>query len=172
MKYVLILIVLFFSFPATAKPVVFEGEITFEYLKVFIKKVEKGDTVIFNSLGGQKKAGYMLEEIIKKLELNTHVNSTGICASACVNAYSAGKIRTAGKNAMFIIHDVYITDKKGNKIIKHNYTNMSMLPRLFSNLGNNKLWSYFDKTKDPKGPGRRLVIFRPLAIELNLVNHP
>ena len=111
-KILIILATLVFSLPTQAKDVYFDGLVDEKIATTTIKSLAPGDRLILNSSGGNLQAAYRLSEFIRANLVNTHVNSTGRCQSACVLIYAAGVQRTAGMNSMFFLH--IVRDSKGN----------------------------------------------------------
>src|SRR3990167_3996249 len=69
-----------------------------------LSKLRKGDRLVINSNGGSLMDALRLADHVRKNNIDTHVNSTGMAHSSAALVFSAGVKRTAGKNAQFLIH--------------------------------------------------------------------
>ena len=104
MRFLLALALLVFSTAAHAKTVYLDGPIDSKIIDYTIGRLSAGDTLVLNSQGGSVKEAYRLSEFVRSKKIETHVNSTGWCLSACVLIFSSGVKRTAGKQALWLIH--------------------------------------------------------------------
>lgn len=86
------------------RTVYFDGPVDKKNVDYTMQRLSKGDTLVINSLGGDAREAHRFAEFIQKNEINTHINSTGQVQSAAALMYSAGRKRTAGKNAQFHFH--------------------------------------------------------------------
>ena len=86
------------------KTVYLDGPIDSAIVDVTMQKLAAGDTLVLNSQGGSVKEAYRLSEFVRSRSIGTHVNSTGWCLSACVLVFSSGVKRTAGRQALWLIH--------------------------------------------------------------------
>lgn len=86
------------------KTVYFDGAVDKANVDYTIRHLKPGDTLAINTRGGDMREAHRLAKYIRDNGINTHANSTAQIQSMGVMIYSAGKKRTAGKNAQFFIH--------------------------------------------------------------------
>ena len=95
-----------FPIPVWAGTVYLDGPIDSQIVDYTLAKLRPGDTLALNSQGGSLSDAHRLAKYIRANGIDTRVNSTGWCLSACVLVYASGVKRTAGPNALFLIHAV------------------------------------------------------------------
>lgn len=62
------------------------------------------DTIVFESLGGDLKAGILIGQYIRTQGLKTHVEEGKTCASSCVYAFVGGVQRSVAPGAQLGVH--------------------------------------------------------------------
>ena len=98
-----------------AESVYLDGNIDSKIIDATLAKLSPRDTLVLNSQGGLVKDAYRLSEFVRANGIKTRVNSTGWCLSACVLIFAAGVERSAGKNALFLIHSARDENGKPTK---------------------------------------------------------
>ena len=115
MRYTLAVLALLFPSYAFGETVYLDGDIDSKIIDVTLAKLSPHDTLVLNSQGGLVKDAYRLSEFVRANKIKTRVNSTGWCLSACVLIFAAGVERSAGKNALFLIHSARDENGKPTK---------------------------------------------------------
>ena len=85
----------------------FDGFIDKARVDWAISQLKPGDRLVFGiTPGGNMREASRLAEHIRKNNIDTKANPTSLLQSAAVLAFAAGKKRTAGDGATFMLHRV------------------------------------------------------------------
>jgi hypothetical protein len=68
---------------------------------------KKATAIVLNSAGGNVMGGDGLAGVVYQYGLNTGVAHGGVCASACVEVWAAGRMKSVSPDAKIGVHSIY-----------------------------------------------------------------